>query len=127
MRLRLLISLQPGLHLRKLHRLIGMSFNSTRYHVDRLAASGEILRVEEGGYSRLYPAGTSETDKRLFALIRRPTDRQILARVVKTGKVSQQELCKSTGFAKSTISEHLTGLPKAGVLEAQRGDRNRFQ
>lgn len=126
-RIRLLISLLPGLHLRELHRLIGMSFNSTRYHVDRLAASGEILRVEEGGYSRLYPAGTSETDKRLFALIRRPTDRQILARVVKTGKVSQQELCKSTGFAKSTISEHLTGLAKAGVLEAHRVDGTRLE
>src|SRR5439155_16838225 len=35
--------------------LTGMSFNSTRYHVDRLTKAGEIVRVEDGGYTRLYP------------------------------------------------------------------------
>jgi DNA-binding transcriptional ArsR family regulator len=115
-RIRLLVSLLPGLHLRELQRLIGMSFNSTRYQVDKLTASGEILRIEEGGFSRLYPIGTSDTDKALFSAIRRPTDRRILATMVRTRRVSHRELSTLTGFAKSTLSEHLGRLVEIGAI-----------
>jgi predicted transcriptional regulator len=115
-RIRILVSLLPGLHLRELQRLIGMSFNSTRYHVDKLTASGEILRIEEGGFSRLYPVGTSDADKALYSAIRRPTDRHILATMIKTGRVSHGELSTLTGFAKSTLSEHLGRLAEIGAI-----------
>jgi len=115
-RIRLLVSLLPGLHLRELQRIIGMSFNSTRYHVDKLTASGEILRIEEGGFSRLYPVGTSDADKALFSAIRRPTDREILAAMIKTRRVSHRELSTLTGFAKSTLSEHLGRLVEIGAI-----------
>lgn len=115
-RIRLLVSLLPGLHLRELQRIIGMSFNSTRYHVDKLTASGEILRIEEGGLSRLYPVGTSDADKALFSAIRRPTDREILATMIKTRRVSHRELSTLTGFAKSTLSEHLGRLVEIGAI-----------
>ena len=115
-RIRLLVSLLPGLHLRELQRIIGMSFNSTRYHVDKLTASGEILRIEEGGFSRLYPVGTSDADKALFSAIRRPTDREILATMIKTRRVSHRELSTLTGFAKSTLSEHLGRLVEIGAI-----------
>jgi predicted transcriptional regulator len=104
-----------------------MSFNSTRYHVDRLTESGEILRVDEGGYSRLYPAGMSETDKLLFALIRRPTDGRLITCLVETGKATQRELCKFTGFAKSTISEHLSKLVRLGVIKGPRIDETKVE
>jgi predicted transcriptional regulator len=115
-RIRLLVWLLPGLHLRELQRLIGMSFNSVRYQVDKLTASGEILRIEEGGFSRLYPVGTSDADKALFSAIRRPTDRQILAIMIKTRRVSHRELSTLTGFAKSTLSEHLGRLAEIGAI-----------
>jgi len=115
-RIRRLVSLLPGLHLRELQRLLGMSFNSTRYHVDKLTAAGEILRTEEGGFSRLYPIGTSDTDKALYAALRRPTDRQILATMFETGRVSHRELCTRTGFAKSTVTEHLRRLVEIGAV-----------
>lgn len=117
-RIRLLVSLFPGLHLRELQRRLDLSFNSTRYHVDRLTQSGEILRVEEGGYSRLYPAGMTDPDRLLFAIVRRPTDGRIITCLVETGKASQGELCKLTGFARSTVSEHLSKLVRLGVLKA---------
>jgi predicted transcriptional regulator len=123
-RIRLLVSLLPGLHLRELQRLLGMSFNSTRYHVDKLTASGEIVRIEEGGYSRLYPIGTSEPDKALFSAIRRPTDRQILATMIKTTRVSHRELCTLAGFAKSTVSEHLGRLVEIGVVVGRRSSES---
>lgn len=115
-RIRLFVSLLPGVHLRELQRLLGMSFNSTRYHVERLAKTGEIVRVEDGGYSRLYPAGISDEERVLFSLVRGETDRRILAPLARERELSNKKLRELTGLAKSTISEHLGNLVQLGIV-----------
>jgi len=119
LRVTLFVSIFPGVHLRELQRLLGMSFNSTRYHVDKLAKSGEIVRVEEGGYSRLYPTGTSEAERMLFAVVRAETDRKILSSLATGLVLSNKQLCGQTGLAKSTISEHVAGLVRMGILRTR--------
>lgn len=115
-RVKLLISLVPGLHLRAVQRLLGLSFSSTRYHVDALQKSGEIVRSQEGGYSRLYPNGISESDKILFSTINNETDRRILSCMVRNPSTSSREMYEQTGYARSTISEHLSRLIGIGVV-----------
>ena len=117
LRIRLIVSRFPGLHLRELQRHLKMSFNSTRYHVNALTDCGDILRIEEGGYSRLYPRRMTESDKLLFSVVRRATDRRIITCLLQTGKASQGELGEQTGLAKSTISEHLSRLVRLGVVK----------
>lgn len=125
-RTKLLVSLQPGLHLRELQRQIGLSFSSTRYHVDRLAKDGEIDRVEDNGYSRIYPAGIDQRDKILLSLVRKETDRRILSSFLKENSMSQQRLTDLTKLAKSTVSEHLATLLKLGVLRTKAGRERRI-
>jgi predicted transcriptional regulator len=124
-RIKLLVSLQPGLHLRELQRQIGLSFSSTRYHVDKLAKDGEIDRVEDNGYSRIYPAGIDERDKVLLTLVRRETDRRILSSFLREKSLSQQRLVDTTRLAKSTVSEHLAMLLKLGVVKTKTGEERR--
>jgi DNA-binding transcriptional ArsR family regulator len=119
-RIKTLVSLLPGIHLRHIQRLVGLSFSSTRYHVERLARTGEILLAEEGRYSRLYPVGTNDSDKALFSLMRRPTDRRILTCMVPISNVTHRELCDLTGLAKSTVSEHLSRLVRMGAVLERR-------
>lgn len=109
----------PGVHLRELQRLLGMSFNSTRYHVDKLTKAGEIVRIEEGGLSRLYPKGTSEGERILFAVIRSETDRNILSSLAANAVLSNKQLCDHTSLAKSTVSEHLAELVRIGIVNAR--------
>ncbi len=113
---KVLVSLLPGLHLRQLQRILGLSFNSTRYHVEALTRTGEIVRLEEGGYSRLYPIGTNEFDRTVYSLIRSISDRKILNCLTKRGPFSHKQLSDTTGLAKSTISEHLVRMLQAGVI-----------
>jgi DNA-binding transcriptional ArsR family regulator len=96
-----------------------MSFNSTRYHVDKLTKTGEIVRVEDGGYSRLYPPGLGEVDRVLLPLARGGTDRKILESLIAVPKVSNKQLCALTGLAKSTVSEHLADLTRLGVVKTR--------
>lgn len=119
LRVKQVVSLSPGVHLRELQRLLGMSFNSTRYHVDKLTKTGEIIRVEEGGYSRLYPRGTAESERLLFAVVRSETDRRILSSLVTNLALSSKELCDHTGLAKSTVSEHIAELLRIGIIKAR--------
>lgn len=127
-RLKLLVSLQPGLHLRELQRQIGLSFSSTRYHVDKLAKDGEIDRVEDNGYSRIYPAGIDQRDKILLSLVRKETDHRILSSFLKENSLSQQRLTELTKLAKSTVSEHLATLLKLGVVRTKAcGERRIFE
>jgi predicted transcriptional regulator len=125
-RIKLLVSLQPGLHLRELQRQIGLSFSSTRYHIDKLTKDGEIDRVEDNGYSRIYPAGIDQKDKVLLTLVRRETDRRILSSFLRENNLSQQRLTDLTGLAKSTVSEHLATLLKLGVVRTKTGEERRI-
>jgi predicted transcriptional regulator len=124
-RIKLLVSLQPGLHLRELQRQIGLSFSSTRYHVDKLAKKGEIDRIDDNGYSRIYPAGIDQRDKILLSLVRRETDRRILSSFLRENSLSQQRLTHLTKLAKSTVSEHLATLLKLGVVRTKAGGERR--
>jgi predicted transcriptional regulator len=118
-KVRLLVSMLPGVHLRELQRLVGMSFNSTRYHVDKLTKTGEIIRVEDGGHSRLYPASIGEAERAIFQYVRGDTDRRILASLTSEHVLSNKQLCELTRLAKSTISEHIADLIRAGVVKTR--------
>ena len=124
-RIKLLISFQPGLHLRELQRQIGLSFSSTRYHVDKLARDGEVDRVKEKGYSRIYPPGTNSKDRILLSLVRRKTDHKIISWFLAENSLTQQRLTEVTGFSKSTVSEHLTTLLELGVVRTRAGGEQR--
>ena len=125
-RIKLLVSLQPGLHLRELQRQVGLSFSSTRYHVDKLAKEGEIDRVEDQGYSRIFPAGTESGDRLLLSFVRRKTDHKIISCLLREKGVSQQRLTNLTGLSKSTVSEHLATLLSLGVVSARGTEEGRI-
>ena len=126
MRIKLLVSLQPGLHLRELQRQIGLSFSSTRHHVDKLAKNGEIERFEDNGYSRIYPPGIDQSDKILLSLVRRKTDRRILSSFLRENSLSQQRLTDLSKLAKSTVSEHLATLLMLGIVRTKAGGERRI-
>jgi predicted transcriptional regulator len=125
-RIKLLVSLQPGLHLRELQRQIGLSFSSTRYHVDKLAKEGKIDRIDDKGYSRIYPAGTDSNDRVLLSLVRQKTDHKILACLLTEKSLTQQRLTELTGLSKSTISEHLSTLLRLDVVRTRVGGERRI-
>jgi len=126
-RIKLLVSLQPGLHLREIQRQVGLSFSSTRYHIDKLARQGEVDRVEDKGYSRIYPPGTDSKDRILLSLVRRKTDHKILSCFLVENNLTQQRLTEVTGLSKSTISEHLATFLELGLVRAQVREQRIFE
>jgi predicted transcriptional regulator len=116
-RARFLISLVPGVHLRELQRLLGISFSSTRHHVDILSREREIDRVEEGGFSRLYPVGTSDEYRVLFSNIRNKNRRLLLSALAHKQRLTNKQLSSLTGLPKSTVSEQLKPLMESRIVQ----------
>jgi len=113
----MIVSLSPGIHLRKLQKLLGMSFSTTRYHVEGLRRDGEIVCSKKGRYQRLYPAGTAESSKATYALLQSETARKVLGALVRgRGDLRNGELCATAGLPRSTVSEYTALLSEVGLV-----------
>lgn len=116
LRTKKVVSLFPGIHLRKLQRVMNTSFNTTRYHVRNLERNGEIVCSKEGGLERLYPSGLEERGRRINRLLLDKSARSILTAMLEGGALTNGGLSSSTGLAKSTVSEHIDEMRKADVV-----------
>jgi len=111
-----IVSLFPGIHLRKLQRVMNTSFNTTRYHVHNLERSGEIVCSNEGGHTRLYPIGLDERRMGIQTAILNRTSRRILSALLESGPMGNGDLSDLTKLARSTVSEHLESLRSSNVV-----------
>lgn len=122
-----LVSLRPGIHLRELQRVLGLSFNSVRYNAERLSESGEIYCEKTKGFARLYPSGTPEQDRIIYSLIQNKTTKKLLEELTKEPALTNKELTERTGLAKSTVSEHVHALMKPQLVRMILSEEGNFK
>ena len=106
----------PGVHMRQIQRILGFSFSSVRYNVESHKKNREVLRWNESGRSRLFPPQISEWEKVVYSHLRNRASRKVLRVLAQNGKLTNRELSRITGFAKSTLSECIRRLLDAGIL-----------
>jgi len=99
--------------------LLGASFSTTRYHVDNLERDGEILRSKDGRYDRLYPIGTSESMKAVYAVLQSKTARKVLQALVDSGprELTNGDLSELTHIPRSTVSESVGQLSSISLVK----------
>lgn len=105
--------------MRELCRLLGLSFSSTRYQVDKLCVSGKVVRQTEKGHVRLYPAGLEAKDKIVYSFLRMKRSREILIALAKDSRLTNKEISYMTGLSKSTVSKCIRELAKADLVKIQ--------
>jgi predicted transcriptional regulator len=118
LRIKQVVMLSPGVHLRKVQRILGTSFSTTRYHVENLERDGEIVSSIDGRYQRLFPAGTTDDMKAAYAAVQSRTARRVLKAIADSPKgTTNGELFFSTiRLPRSTISEQIVVLERAGLV-----------
>jgi predicted transcriptional regulator len=123
-----IVNLNPGVHLRALQRILGLSFNSTRYHVSRLRSKGEIQSIKDRNRVRLYPPGTESYKLDLHSVLRSRGPRSILSYAISLqGSFTQRQICEKTGFAKSTVSENLNKFVSLGILNKEMSEDTKYR
>jgi predicted transcriptional regulator len=110
------VTLSPGIHLRELQRVVGLSFATIRYHTVRLVKDGTVERFPQGRYERLFPRGFSDSEKAIVSATRGNSSRLILGEIVRQGVVSNKEVSGRTGLAKSTVTKYLHLFSDLGIV-----------
>jgi len=102
-----IVSLSPGIHVRRLQRILGASFSTTRHHVGSLVRDGEILSARYGRYERLFPAGTAEGMKAIYAVLQSRNSRRVLQALAEghSRVLSNAEISERTALRRGTVSE----------------------
>ena len=115
------IVLLPGIHLRRLARLLGLQLSTTTYHVSRLEKDGKILCSRDGEYLRSFPLSvTDESERQTYALLQHKAARQILKLIVKESSrgvgVANGELSVRLGLSGSTVSKYVGAMRELGLV-----------
>jgi predicted transcriptional regulator len=115
-------SISPGIHLRELARMLGLSLHAVRYHVESLSKSGLILCERKDGYSRIFPIGTPEADMIVYSLLRNNSARKAISALSSSQSLTNKEICEKTGLAKSTVSETVQAFIENHVAHIELSD-----
>jgi len=116
-----IIAMLPGIHIRRLQKVLGASFNTTRYHVEALERNGEIVREKEGHFDRLYSAGLEEKDRKAFATLHGGPSRKVLQSLAEgASELTNGELADRTRLSRSTVSECISTLGAAALVRRHR-------
>ena len=118
LRVKELVSSSPGIHLRRLQKLLGVSWSTTRYHVYNLMKDGEIVSSPSRGHNRLYPAGTTHEMKTVYACLQNKSVRKVLRGLANgaTSGLTQAKLSEMVRLSRSTISSCVATLDGVGFV-----------
>ncbi len=114
------VTINPGIHLRELHRIIGCAMGALQYHLKFLEQDDQIVSLRSGNVRHLFSPDFSSDENvmKLAAIARNPTVGSILIECAKNGRTTQAEISRTLEVDKSLISYYISGLLKADILRS---------
>lgn len=118
------LTANPGVHLRRIGQVLGMSTGMLSYHLGYLERNG-LLKSDEDGHRKRYfiARGLAEAQRRILAILRQDVPRQIVLELLMHGERTFGELQLSVGVSKSTLSYHLQKLMGRELLLRAKRER----
>ncbi len=112
------VTVNPGIHLRELHRIIGCAMGALQYHLRLLEQDGQVVSLRNGNVRHIFPPDFSPDEKimLLTALARNPTINSILCECASNGQTTQAIISKTLDVDKSLISYYISTLLEAEIL-----------
>jgi predicted transcriptional regulator len=111
------VTAHPGLHFNELARELDIATGQAQYHLRKLRKGGDVHREELRGRTHYFPDGYDPWERRVVALLRRETVREVILYTLEHGDVTSADLATELGVARSTISWHVSTLLDADIAE----------
>ncbi len=116
-----LIRGDPGIHLRRLAHVVGLSWNTTLHHINRLEAAGLVSTRKVQGKTCVFDRSRGAMDSKTgTALLRDPRNVTVARFVSEHPGAHQRALCAATDLAPSVVTRRLQALEEAGLVERVR-------
>lgn len=115
----------PGAHLRKISRELGLAMGNTQYHLQMLEKAGRIKTRRATLYRHYYPAAImDELHEFILAFLRQETSRDILIHLLeRPSGATQTEIIAFKRLSAPTISWHMSRLVESGVVTSSKEGR----
>lgn len=112
----------PGLHLRKIARELGINYHNLRYHLRYLERKEVIIIKESNSYARVYSNNIGAKDKDLLNIIRERIPSYITLFLFMYGTASQKDLSENLDLHPTTVEYHLKKLLNKKIIEPATGN-----
>ncbi len=114
----------PGVHMRRLSRELGIEMGTLRYALDQLERRGLVASKEERNLRAYFAAGKlSQRDQGLASLLQQKRFRDIIVSVLSSPGATHSELSGRLGLKPSTLSKYTNILEQRGVIGHERDGR----
>jgi DNA-binding MarR family transcriptional regulator len=111
----------PGAHLRKIRKELGLALGDTQYHLAILEKSGKIRSRKINFYRRYYPVSIlGEREEMILAFLKQETAKDILIYLMEHPHSTQSDLAGFKHYSTPTISWHMSRLTEAGIVSKSR-------
>ena len=109
-----LVSAEPGIHQRELHRRVGGAWGPFTFHLRMLAKAGHVRVVRQGGYALVFPAGAPPT----ASAIPHPVARAVYDALPQDGApLALVDVVARVGVSRELVGYHLRGLEARGLVK----------
>lgn len=114
----------PGMHLRRIGRALGMSTGMLSYHLMYLEREG-MLKSEADGHRKRYFIARAfmEAQRHILGVLRQDVPRRIVVDILVNGERTFAQLRETAGVSKSTLSYHLQKMMQRDLLVRFRRER----
>jgi len=119
----------PGCHLRRIKREIGISMGTVQYHLHKLEKMGRVTSTRRGLYKYYFPAGLfRENQKEILEVLTHETARKILMFIIEQKSPTQTDIVNSVRISARSISWHVGRLIALKMIrEIKDGKYKRYQ
>ncbi len=117
-RIHALVRADPGIHIRRIAALSGLSWNTVQYHLRRMEGAGLVASQKvEGNVCYFDKVAGAYKGKTGQALLRDPRNALLARHLVDHGGLSQREIAEGLGLAASVVHRRVTKMEQAGLIE----------
>lgn len=118
------IQKNPGAHLRKIVRELGLAMGDTQYHLNILEKSGKIKSRRSSLRRNYYSVAiVNETYEIILSFLRQETSRDILVYLIEHPNSTQSDIVDFKHFSAPTINWHMSKLIDDGIVRSTREGR----
>ena len=120
------VAREPGTHLRKAARSLGIPTQSLRWHVQVLLQAQLIRESRVRGRAAYFCEGlVEEGDEAVFVCLRDPLNQKVWKALLRGGSLVQADLVRRVGSYEQRVTPHLRWLVDAGLVTAGRAEGHR--
>lgn len=119
----------PGCHLRKIKREMGISMGTVQYQLDKLEKMGKATSTRRGFYKYYFPVGLfKDNEKDILEVLTHETARKILMFILEQKNPTQTDIVNNVRISPRSISWHVGRLIALKIIrEVRDGRYKRYQ